>query len=93
MEIADIIAGYLLLGGLFLIFTVMNYRLLVMRIKKAEKIPSPAPFIGGLAGALLVITITGFDYPLLILVPLLIDPGSIPLLIWMIICIISDFRR
>lgn len=93
MEIADTITGCALLGGACIIFTVMNYRLLFMRIKKVEKIPSPAPLIGGINGALLVICFMGFKHPLLVLLPLIIDPGSIPLIIWFIICMISDFRR
>ena len=93
MLIADTIAGCLMLGGIFLIFTVMNYRILFMRINKAEKIPSPAPLIGGIGGAFLVICIAGFNHPVLILLPLLIDPGSIPLIIWCIICMLYDVKR
>lgn len=87
---ADTIAGCLLLGGLFLIFTVMNYRILFMRIKKTEKISSPAPLIGGIAGSLLVTCFAGFKHPVLIMLPLLIDPGCIPLIIWFIICIKAE---
>ena len=36
MEIADTITGCALLGGVCIIFTVMNYRLLFMRIKKVD---------------------------------------------------------
>lgn len=93
MEIADTITGCLLLGGLFLIFTIMNYRILFMRLKKVERIPSPAPFIGGVAGAMLIVCFLGFKYPLLLVVPLLIDPGCIPLIIWFMICMISDLKR
>lgn len=89
MEIADNVLGVLLLGGAFVIFTFMNYRILFLRIKdKNSYVPSPAPLIGGLAGAILVIALSGFSHPLLILLPLLIDPGSIPLIIEFIICII-----
>ena len=93
MEIADTIAGCLMLGGAFLIFTIMNYRILFMRLKKVERIPSPAPLIGGVAGAMLIICFVGFKHPILLLIPLLIDPGSIPLIIWFLICMIEDFKR
>lgn len=93
MEIADTIAGCLMLGGAFLIFTIMNYRILFMRLKKVERIPSPAPLIGGVAGAMLIICFAGFKHPILLLIPLLIDPGSIPLIIWFLICMIEDFKR
>lgn len=93
MEIADTIAGCVILGGAFLIFTIMNYRILYMRIKKVERIPSPAPFIGGMAGAFLVVCFWGFRYPLLLVAPLLIDPGCIPLVIWFVICMIMDMKR
>lgn len=89
METADTVIGVLLLGGAFLTFTVMNYRILFLRIKdKKDYVPSPAPFIGGLAGAILVIALSGFSHPLVILLPLLIDPGSIPLIIELIICLV-----
>ena len=93
MYIFDSVIGYLLIGGIFLIFTAMNYHLLVLRRKKVDYIPSPAPFIGGLAGALLVIVIFGFKYPLLILLPLFIDPGSIPLVIRLIICMVRSEKN
>lgn len=93
MEIADTIAGYLLLGGTFLFFTSINYGILFMRVKKVERIPSPAPLIGGIAGAMLMICIIGFNHPIYIMLPLFIDPGSIPLIIWFIICLVSDLRR
>lgn len=85
---ADTITGILLLGGTFLIFTVMNYRILFMKLKKAERIPSPAPLIGGLAGAFLVICFTGFEQPWLIILPLLIDPGCVLLIVRLLICLI-----
>lgn len=87
------IVGYLLLGGGFLFFTGMNYGILIMRWKKAERIPSPAPLLGGFLGAVLVICIVGFRYPLLILLPFVIDPGSIPLLIELIIWFIKGTRK
>lgn len=88
MKTADTVIGVLLLGGAFIIFTVINYRILFLRIKdKNSYVPSPAPFIGGLAGAILVIVLSGFSHPLFILLPLLIDPGSIPLIIEFIICL------
>lgn len=93
MGILDTIAGVVLLGGMFSIFTFINYRILFMRIRKAEKIPSPAPLIGGMAGAFLVICFAGFKYPWLIVLPLLIDPGSIPLIICLVICLVMDFTR
>lgn len=93
MEWADLITGCLLLGGAFIVFTVMNYRILFMRIKKAERIPSPAPLFGGVAGSLLVICLAGFRHIWLILLPLLVDPGSIPLLIWFVICVLQDVNR
>lgn len=93
MKMADTVTGCLMLGGAFLIFTIMNYRILLMRFKKVEKIPSPAPFIGGVAGAFLVMCFMGFKHPILLLIPLLIDPGCIPLVIWFFICLISDYRR
>ena len=88
METADTIFGILLLGGAFLAFTLMNYRVIFLTIKKAEYIPSMAPFIGGVAGAVLVTVSTGFKYPLLILLPLLIDPGSIPIVIRLVISLV-----
>lgn len=89
MEIADTVIGVLLLGGAFVIFTIMNYRILFLRIKNKDSyVPSPAPLIGGLAGAILVIALSGFSHPLLILLPLLIDPGSIPLIIELIISLV-----
>lgn len=93
MELADTIAGCLILGGIFLIFTIMNYRILFMRLKKVDRVPSPAPFIGGIAGVFLIICLWGFKYPVLILLPLLIDPGCIPLIIWFFICMINDLKR
>lgn len=93
MEYADTIAGVILLGGAFIIFTSINYRILFMRIRKLEKIPSPAPLIGGVAGALLIICFVGFKYPWLIILPLIIDPGSIPLIIWLVICMVRDYTR
>lgn len=93
MELADTITGCLLLGGTFLIFTIMNYRILYMRIKKVDRIPSPAPLIGGIAGAFLIVCFMGFKYPMLLLLPLVIDPGSIPLIVWFFICLIQDFKR
>lgn len=90
MEIADTITGCLLLGIPFVAFTVMNYKILFMRIRKKEKIPSPAPIIGGLAGSILVMIFFRFEYPLLVVLPLIIDPGCIPLIIWFIVCMILD---
>lgn len=90
---ADTIAGCLLLGGGFLIFTIMNYRILFMRLKRADYVPSPAPLIGGVLGALLVIALFGFKNTILILLPFIIDPGSIPLIVWFIICMIKDSKR
>ena len=85
----DTIFGILLLGGIFVTFTIMNYRILFLRIKdKSSYVPSPAPLIGGIAGAILVIALLGFNHPLFILLPLLIDPGSIPLFIKLIICLV-----
>lgn len=92
MELADTIVGCLLLGGGFLIFSIMNYRILFMRLKKADYVPSPAPWIGGVLGAFLVIALFGFRHALLIVLPFIIDPGSIPLMVWFIICVIKDFR-
>lgn len=92
MEIADTITGIILLGGIFLIFTIMNYRILFMRFKKVERIPSPAPFIGGIAGAFLIVCFWGVKYPWLLIVPLLIDPGCIPLVIRFFICLIMDIK-
>lgn len=77
MDIADTIFGCLLLGGLFVGFTAVNYGILFMELKKAERIPSPAPIIGGVAGAALVACLTGFKYPWLIAIPLIIDPGCV----------------
>ena len=89
MKTADTVIGILLLGGAFVIFTIMNYRILFLRIRdKDSYVPSPAPLIGGLAGAILVIALSGSSHPLLILLPLLIDPGSIPLIIELIIRLI-----
>ena len=93
MDTADKVIGYLLTGGVFLMFTVINYRILFLMLKKAERIPSPAPFIGGIAGAVMMIAAFGYSHPWLILLPLLIDPGSIPLVIWFIICLFMDFRH
>lgn len=92
MEIADTIAGCLMLGGIFLSCTIMNYRILYMRVKKVERIPSPTPLIGGIAGAILVFCLLGLKYPILLFVPLVIDPGCIPLIIWFLICMIMDFK-
>ncbi|MBQ7989725.1 MAG: hypothetical protein IJ080_00590 [Oscillospiraceae bacterium] len=88
MNIADTIAGVVLLGGMFLIFTSVNIRIMILMIKKADHIPSMTPLIGGLAGAALVMALSGTEYPLLILLPLLIDPGSIPLIIRLIFSLI-----
>lgn len=93
MNTADNVSGYLLTGGAFLIFTAINYRILFLMLKKADRIPSPAPFIGGIAGAVMMIAAFGFSRPWLILLPLLIDPGSIPLVIWFIICLLMDIKN
>jgi len=87
-EIADKVFGYLLTGGAFLLFTSMNYRAVYLWLKKAEKVPSMVPLIGGIAGAVAVTAAFGFSHPLLILLPLLIDPGSIPLIIRLIFSMI-----
>lgn len=89
MQTVELILACVLFGGLFLVFTGMNYRLLILTLKKAERIPSPAAFIGGISGAILVICLTGLKYPLLILLPLVLDPGSIPLLIRFIVWLIK----
>lgn len=93
METVDNIVGYIFLGVPFVIFTVMNYRILFLSLKKAERVPSPAPFIGGVAGAVLIGIITGFKPGWLMLIPLIIDPGSVPLLVWFVICMIWDPKR
>ena len=93
MNTADNVSGYLLTDGAFLIFTAINYRILFLMLKKADRIPSPAPFIGGIAGAVMMIAAFGFSRPWLILLPLLIDPGSIPLVIWFIICLLMDIKN
>ena len=92
MELADTITGIILLGGTFFIFTIINYRILFMRLKKVERIPSPAPLIGGIAGAMLVLCFVDSTHPMLLVIPLLIDPGSIPLVVWFLICVIKDFK-
>lgn len=89
MEIADTILGFLLLGGAFLAFTIINYQIVFLTIKKADYVPSMTPLIGGCAGAMLAVVVFGLDHPLLILLPLLIDPGSIPKLIRFIIAIFA----
>lgn len=90
-SLGDMIVGYLLCGGAFIFFTGMNYyRLYLVFIKKPERIPSPAPFLGGISGAILMIAIFGFKKPLLILLPFIIDPGSIPLIIEFVFLLISD---
>lgn len=92
MEIADTIAGVLMLGGGFLTFTIINYRILFMKLKKAERIPTPAPLIGGIAGAMLVICFMGLKHPMFILLPLLVDPGCIPLIVWFFVCLMLDLK-
>ena len=89
MEIADTILGFLLLGGAFLAFTIINYQIVFLAKKKADYVPSMTPLIGGCAGAMLAVAVFGLDHPLLILLPLLIDPGSIPMLIRFIIAIFA----
>ena len=90
VELLDTIAGVIFLGAAFLFFTIINYRILFMKIRKDERIPSPTPFFGGIAGALLVYCLFRSQYPLLILLPLLIDPGSIPLIIYFFVCLIKE---
>lgn len=76
------------------IYCIYFYELLhtLYATEKNRKIPSPAPFIGGVAGAILVICLVGFK-PLFMILPLVIDPGSIPLVIWLIIYMVRDFGR
>lgn len=93
MEIADTILGFLLLGGAFLAFTIINYQILFLAKKKADYVPSMTPLLGGCAGAMLAVAVFGLDHPLLILLPLLIDPGSIPMLIRFIIAIFGKGNK
>ena len=51
------------------------------------------PLLGGCAGAMLAVVVFGLDHPLLILLPLLIDPGSIPMLIRFIIAILGKGNK
>lgn len=83
---------FVLCGGGFLFFAGMHYHILYLRfIKHAEYIPSPAPFLGGILGAILVFVLTRFHWSWLILLPLVLDPGSIPFLIQCIVLLFKEF--
>lgn len=84
-RIMEYVLIYGLLAAGFLFFTGMNYGVLVFSRKKTGHVPSPAPFLGGICGFLLVLLIFRFRYPWLLLLPFVIDPGSIPLLVMLVI--------
>lgn len=77
----DKIFAAILCFGAFLFFTISNYQIIFRAKIKHEHTPSLTPFLGGISGALGVLAAVGTGYPLLIVLPLLADPGSIPLVI------------
>lgn len=86
----DEIAGILLLGGGFCFFTGINYSIIYRAKVKHEDMPSLTPFLGGICGAILMLALNGIHHPLRVLLPLLIDPGSIPLVLEFIVLIIME---
>lgn len=82
------IAVTILSGGAFLFFTIINYIIIYRARIKHEYTPSLTPFLGGISGVLLVLTTIGTKYPLLLILPLLVDFGSIPLVIEFIVLFI-----
>lgn len=89
-EIGAKIFCAVLLGGGFLFFTFINYSIIYRARIKHENTPSLTPFLGGTSGALFMLLMIGAKKPLLILLPLLIDPGSIPIVIEFIVLIIKE---
>lgn len=86
---ADNIAAIVLFGGGFLFFTSINYiYLYTTRIKKEGSSSFPAPFLGGIFGVISMVAIVGLK-PVALL-PLIIDPGSIPLVVYFLYCILTE---
>ena len=88
----ELILFALFFGGCFLFFTGMNYYIIYQAKVKKKDMPSLTPFLGGISGVICILT-TGFLYPWLLLLPLLIDPGSIPLVIEFIVLIIKEYTK
>ena len=87
---ADTIAGVVIFGGLFVFFAGINWHWFYCGLTRSGKSASPAPFIGGIAGAAAVLGVCGLHHPWPALVPLLLDPGCIPFLVYALICIVFD---
>lgn len=87
---ADTIFGTIIFGGLFLFFTGVNYLYVYHAWIKKEKTPSPAPFLGGIFGAITMLGLFGLKKPFLIVLPLFIDVGSIPFLIYFIVVVVKE---
>ena len=87
---ADTIFGTMIFGGLFLFFTGVNYWYVYHAWIKPEKTPSPAPFLGGIFGAITMLGLFGLKNPFLIVLPFLIDVGSIPFLVHFIVVVVKE---
>ena len=90
---ADTIFGTIIFGGLFLFFTGINYCYVYHAWIKQEKTPSPAPFLGGIFGAITMLGLFGLQKPFLILLPFFVDVGSIPFVIHFIVTILKEMRN
>ncbi len=87
----DRIFALLVFGLLALFFIGLNYSRIFLIILKKDYIPSPTPFLGGIFGAIALMAITNTFKPIYLLIPFIIDPGSIPLIIEFIIILISEY--
>jgi hypothetical protein len=87
---ADTIAGVLISGALFVFFTFINWRNVYIWLVKKEKAASPAPLLGGLSGAIMMLGLFGSGHPFLIFLPFLLDYGCIPLLVEFLILVIRE---
>lgn len=83
-EIGGLIFTVLLLGGGFVFFSAVNYSILCHRWVKHEKTASLTPLLGGLCGAFLLLILNGTKHLPLLLIPLTVDPGCIPLMLQLI---------
>ena len=91
--LADKIAGVIVTGFLFVFFTFINWRIVYIGRVKKEKAASPAPLLGGLSGAILMLALFGKEHPFLIFLPFLLDYGCIPLIVEFVIVLITDNKN
>ncbi|MBQ3918349.1 MAG: hypothetical protein II695_01625, partial [Oscillospiraceae bacterium] len=91
--LADKIAGVIVTGFLFVFFTFINWRIVYIGRVKKEKAASPAPLLGGLSGAILMLALFGKEHPFLIFLPFLLDYGCIPLFVEFLVVVVRDIKN